>query len=186
MQYLPWYVTAQTELISKYIFFDNFLFEKAAVFHRSLHYSKEKQKAKILFTSRVSSLEDFDQFGSGEADSEIVWDTDLSVGDVGSVFRVRRPPPSPPSPTTPTTPSLTSPSQVIHLTWSPGVKSKQTLADDNRSVSVITRLSSVLKSMNNIHDHDNGYHYNWNISSMMITNVFQFENPWPAMEPGSV
>ena len=24
--------------------------------------------------------------------------------------------------------------QVIHLTWSPGVKSKQTLADDNRSV----------------------------------------------------
>ena len=30
--------------------------------------------------------------------------------------------------------------KVIHLTWSPGVKSKQTLADDNRSVSVITSL----------------------------------------------
>ena len=29
---------------------------------------------------------------------------------------------------------------MIHLTWSPGVKSKQTLADDNRSVSVITSL----------------------------------------------
>ena len=66
-----------------------------------------------------------------------------------------RPSPSPPSstsqppPTSPTSsrsplwsPSPHSLSQVIHLTWSPGVKSKQTLADDNRSVSVITRLCS--------------------------------------------
>lgn len=38
----------------------------------------------------MSSLEDLDQFGRGEAESKIVQDTDLSLGDVGSVFRVRR------------------------------------------------------------------------------------------------
>ena len=30
--------------------------------------------------------------------------------------------------------------QLIHLTWSPGIKSKQTLADDERSVSVVLSL----------------------------------------------
>ena len=30
--------------------------------------------------------------------------------------------------------------QVVHLTWSPGIKSKQTLADDERSVSVVISL----------------------------------------------
>ena len=30
--------------------------------------------------------------------------------------------------------------QIIHLTWSPGIKSKQTLADDDRSVSVVISL----------------------------------------------
>ena len=30
--------------------------------------------------------------------------------------------------------------QIIHLTWSPGIKSKQTLADDERSVSVVISL----------------------------------------------
>ncbi len=30
--------------------------------------------------------------------------------------------------------------QTIHLTWSPGIKSKQTLADDERSVSVVISL----------------------------------------------
>lgn len=30
--------------------------------------------------------------------------------------------------------------QLIHLTWKPGIKSKQTLADDERSVSVVISL----------------------------------------------
>ena len=52
---------------------------------------------------------------------------------------------------------------MIHLTWSPGVKSKQTLADDNRSVSVITSLK--------IHGNP------WSQVSI-ITSLKIYGNPW--------
>ncbi len=37
-------------------------------------------------------------------------------------------------------PYSTSRFQTIHMSWSPGIKSKQTLADDERSVSVVISL----------------------------------------------